>query len=478
MRSLGKNALYNVVYSVANLIFPLVMSVYASRILLPEGIGRVSYAMNIASYFVALASMGIQSYGIREIAKKRDLAKEKNQLFSEIFFLNLVFSLCSFVIYMTFIMLNPGFEEQRVLHLCCGLSVIFNCINIDWLYAGQEEYGYIVCRSLIIKSISFLALIACVHTADDYVIYALISCLGTGGNYLFNIIHARKYVCIVLSGLNFRRHAVPIFVLGMNVILSGLYSKVDITMLGLLSTERATGLYYNAHKIIDIIIMACVAATQVFLPRLSYYYNCDKQRFRETISLGIEVISIFAFPAFIGILILAPEAVHILYGDVFDAASITVRIFSVLILVKGFGDLLGFQAAMATGNENKRIFASAIGGIANIILNAILIPIFAQNGAAIASVISEICVAGFLVIVMSRLVGYLIPKKTIVQALLASAMMGGIVAFCQVILKKPSIRCFGSVLIGFAVYFMILLFMKNHIVTVIIQKILKRENAT
>lgn len=67
--SIAKNGVFNVIYNVANILFPLIISMYVSRILMPDGIGQVSYAQNIASYFVTFASLGIPTLGIREIAK-------------------------------------------------------------------------------------------------------------------------------------------------------------------------------------------------------------------------------------------------------------------------------------------------------------------------------------------------------------------------------------------------------------------------
>lgn len=470
MKSLGKNSIYNVIYCIANLLFPLVTSMYASRILLPEGIGRVSYAMNIASYFVAFSAMGIPSYGIREIAKCRDAKEEKNKLFSELFYLNFISSLFFFAVYAVMITLLLGFQKQWLLHACCGMLVLFNCFNIDWLYSGQEEYGYIVCRSIVIKVISILALVMFVHTENDYVIYALITCFGTVGNYFFNIIHSRKYVRLVFHGLNFARHLKAVFILGLNLLLASLYNKIDVTMLGIFSSEAATGLYSNSHKIIEIIITACIAVTTAFLPRLSYYYQNNRQKFHDLIHLGIEVISLFAFPAFIGIIILGPQAVQLLYGKEFLPAGVTVRIFSALILIRGFGDLLGFQAVMATGNERKRLAASTIGGAVNILLNALLIKRFQQNGVAFASVISELCVNLYLIYTMRRIIQYTVPVKSILQCLFASVIMGLVVVALQLLPLNMIGKCVVSVFVGAVVYFIALILMKNHILTVAFKK--------
>ena len=68
--SLVFNSVFNVLYKVLNILFPLVTAAYIARIIESELIGEVTLAQNITQYFVLLASLGLPSYGTREIAKK------------------------------------------------------------------------------------------------------------------------------------------------------------------------------------------------------------------------------------------------------------------------------------------------------------------------------------------------------------------------------------------------------------------------
>ena len=63
MKSLAKNSLFNAFYQLLNIVFPLISSVYVARTLMPEGVGRVAYAQNVASYFVTAAALGIPMVG-------------------------------------------------------------------------------------------------------------------------------------------------------------------------------------------------------------------------------------------------------------------------------------------------------------------------------------------------------------------------------------------------------------------------------
>ena len=70
--SIKKNFIMNVILTASSLIFPLITFPYVSRILLPEGTGRVAFVLSIISYFSMVASLGIPTYGIRACAQVRD----------------------------------------------------------------------------------------------------------------------------------------------------------------------------------------------------------------------------------------------------------------------------------------------------------------------------------------------------------------------------------------------------------------------
>ena len=95
---------------------------------------------------------------------------------------------------------------------------------MDWFYQGIEEYAYIAKRSFVVKLISVVLIFVFIRTKEDTVAYALIYCLGIGGNNLFNILNLRKHkVKIVLTDISLKRHLKPIFVLLASVIAVELY---------------------------------------------------------------------------------------------------------------------------------------------------------------------------------------------------------------------------------------------------------------
>lgn len=476
MKSLAKNSTFNAFYTIMNLLFPLITSVYVARVLLPEGIGKVAYAQSIVSYFVIIASLGLPNYGLREIARVRDKLNEKNKLFTELLIVNAISTSIALVSYIVLILLIPSLNSQFNLFVACGLLIFLNYFNIDWFYQGEEEYVFIVCRSMIIKILSILAIFLFVRKQSDYVIYAWISSIALGGNYIFNIIHARKYVSITFEDINIRPHIKPIMIMAVGVILASIYGKVDTTMLGIMSGERETGLYTNGLKIIDMVITTSTAITAVFMPRLSYYYIHDKNEFNNLIKKGNDILSFITFPICIGLFVIAPKAVQLLFGDEFIEAATIIRVLCILIVVKGFGNLLCFQLVMCTGNEKERIPATFLGSLSNVVMNAILIPIAGGVGAAFASVVSESIVNGYQLIKMKRKVDIRFDKKILMKSILSSIIMGGWCYFIGKLEVGLLISTVIVVLVGIITYIITSIMMKNEMLYIMIKMVKEKIN--
>ena len=85
-KSIRKNYIYNLIFQCLTLIIPIITTPYLSRILGVSGIGISSYTLSIVSYFVLFGSVGVATYGQREIAMNRDNKYKYSKIFWELFF--------------------------------------------------------------------------------------------------------------------------------------------------------------------------------------------------------------------------------------------------------------------------------------------------------------------------------------------------------------------------------------------------------
>lgn len=474
--SLAKNSIYNVLYRMLNVFFPLISATYIARIILAKGVGEVSYAQNIVSYFTTLAALGIPNYGIREIAKIRNDNKLVNRTFSELVTINALSTTVCFIVYILMIFWIPSFRDNTIMYYAVGLMIPFNYINVDWFYQGNEDYSYITKRSFIIKFISLFAMFCFVRTERDAAIYALITSLATGGNNIFNIIHLKHYgIKFQFRNLNLKKHLKSIIILLSSVIAVEFYTMLDTTMIGIFCDSSSVAYYTNSMKLVKILITVVTAIGGVLLPRLSLYYSKgDIEKCEQVVNKVFRIMLLLFVPCEIGLILTANIVMPFLFGESFLPAVLTLRISALLICTLGFSNLFGTQLLMTFGAERKLLICTVMGAVSNVIVNLILIPIFQQNGAAVASVISETIVTLMTVIYSGKYIKIRLSKHYIWTLFLSSTAMIIIVLYIMSMHMNNLLQLGCSILFGAVSYFGVNSIMKssdlNEILNMIIRK--------
>ena len=392
-RSLTKNSIFYLFYEVLNVVFPFLTGMYVARVLLPESIGQVAYAQNIAQYFVILSFLGIPTYGMREIAKTRDDKVKLNKLYTELIIINAISTVVFSLIYLIVIFSVRNFRDNIILFLIVGISISLNILNNSWLYTGLEEFPYISIRNASIKLIAFILLIIFVRDSTDYLLYAIITVLGLGGNYILNIFHARKFVKLDFSGLCFKRHLKPIFFLVVVNLAIEIYTLVDTTMLGAMCEKNNVAFYSYGSKINKIFLQVVNTFTMVLVPRISSYYKQKRyDEYNRLLTKVLKIIIILSVPMIVGIYFTSDTVMTIIYGQVYINSAQVLKILSLILIISPIGYLLGSRVLLVSGNESKMVICVSAGAITNVVCNYVLIPTFKEYGASIASVIGELIV--------------------------------------------------------------------------------------
>lgn len=446
------------------MLFPFVTSLYVARVLSPTTIGEVSYANNLVQYFVILAFLGIPTYGMREIAKARDSKQELDKLYSELFTINGISTLVFASMYYCLIIIIPACRENILLHSIVGLYVIMNAFGITWLFEGIEEYGYISLRNLIFKVISIILIIFFVKSDEDMLMYAGISVLGSVGNNVLNMIYSRKFVSYTKKDLNLKQHLKPIFILAAVNIAIEIYTLVDTTMLGTLTTKDHVAFYTYASRINKILLQITTSITMVLVPRISYYYKEKKfADFNTLLTKGFKILLIIAFPTIAGIQFTSKYLIVMLYGEAYVNSAIVERILCINLLISPIGYLLGSRVLLVSNKEKKMVACVGLGAIINILGNAILIPRFEEVGAAVASVISE-----FFVMLMYVRNGKKIYRLDSYSSTVAKVMASVIceiimLLLCKYIIHNELIRTICQVAIGALTYVIAMYLLKDEL---------------
>ena len=107
----------------------------------------------------------------------------------------------------------------------------------------------------------------------------------------------------------------------------------------------------------------------------------------------------------------------------------------------------------------------------NIITNAVLIPILLQNGAVIASVLSELVTNAIQFIYMKKKVQFSINGKALVTGMFSTAAMSVCVFMLMQLRLSNTVGLFVEVACGAIVYVAVNMAMKNALMFEIIEKV-------
>ena len=426
--SIRLNFLMNIILTMSSFIFPLITFPYVSRVLLPEGNGKMQVATSFISYFLLISQLGIPTYGIRICASVRDSREKLSKTVQELFFIQMCMTIIAYLLLFICVKTIPQVAEERTLYMVLGTTIILNTLGMEWLFKALEEYTYITIRSIIFKVISVVAMFFVVRSSEDYLLYASITVVASAGANLLNLSKVHSYIdWKKFKDYHFYKHIKPILVLFAYTCATTIYTNIDSVMLGFMTSNIEVGYYGVAIKIKNILVSVITALGAVMLPRVSYYYeNGDMDTFWSAISKSMRFVVMISLPLAIYFMIFAESSIVLISGEEYiDAVSPMVCIMPTIILI-GITYVLGMQILIPMGKESTVLFASVVAAVVNVIVNMLLIPSLKSTGAAVGTLIAEIVVLVILGYVLRKKIIYLIKECNVGLKIIACIVAAGL----------------------------------------------------
>lgn len=393
-KNIAGNVFFSVIKTLCTLAFPLITFSYSSHLLGVEGVGQVNFAKSIISYFTMFAMLGMNYYGTREAAKIRDKKDKLSKFVHEMLIINAITTMIAYFLLVVAVIAIPKFSEYTTLLFINSFSICLMGLGMEWLYQALEEYRYITIRVLGFQIVALILMLLTVTDKSQVNNYAIVLVLSTSGSYIFNFFHARKYIKFKkYKNYDIRKHVPSLLWLFALAVSIELYTVLDSTMLGIMKGDTSVGIYTAASKINKVIILLINSLGVVLIPRLSYYIGIGEfDKIQNLLKKSYNVVFMLSVPAGVGLFVLSKDIIYMFSGEGFHAAWLAMRIMTPIVLFIPFSVVTNQQTLMPMGKEKLILQSTFAGAITNIIGNSILIPIYAENGAAFATLISEFVV--------------------------------------------------------------------------------------
>lgn len=471
-RTLAYNAIWNTIKTLVTYVFPLVTYMYAARIFLSEGIGKINFSMSYITYFILFAMLGIEKYGIREVAKVKDSINKRSHLVHELLMLNLGSVIITYIFFFMSIFLVRQLQIYRIFLLINSASIIFTAMGMNWLYVAVEDYKYITLRSCLVNVGALIALILFVHSTKDIYIYVIIQTIATTGSNILNFIHSKKYV-IYKKMENYEplRHLKPVITIFSMTLFIEVFTHLDVTMLGLISGDYVVGIYTAAHKVGGIVTALITAAAMVIMPRIAYCAEeGKKEKIAEMAKDTVNLILMLSVPCAVGVFLFSEQLILVISGSAFLEAVVTSRILAGRVLFSSLNAFIVLFLFIPLGKERNNVISTGAAAITNFLLNMVLIKILAEKGAAIATVIAEIVEFIINLYFLKREVSI---RKMFIntwQYVLAGSAIVCVYLVCTRLIRNMIVSMGVVIIISALLYFGILVLLKNKYIKNIVKQ--------
>lgn len=393
-KSIKLNFIMNAILAMSSVIVPLITFPYVSRVLMPEGTGRVSFAQSWVMYFNMVAQLGIPTYGIRACARVRDDKEKFSKTVHELLFISLFMALAAYLALVVSLYTIPRLFEDRTLYFVVSLMIIFNAIGMDWMYKALEKYSYITIRAIVFKFISLVVMFVFVRKPSDYVIYGLVIVIAGYASYICNFLYAHKFVAIkFLKNYDVLQHVKPVLIFFGVSCANTIYTNLDTVMLGFWSTDENVGYYHAAVRIKSILTGLVTALGGVLLPRVSYYIEKKMHdEFKAVSKKALEFVCFMGTALTIYFMWFAPECIYFLAGNSYSGSILPMRVIMPTLALVGTANITGVQMLIPLGKEKQVLYSEIVGVVVDVIANSLLIPRYNTVGAAIGTLIAELAV--------------------------------------------------------------------------------------
>lgn len=395
-----KNTAWLIGCRIFQAILGFIVSMLTARFLGPSKFGLINYAASIVAFATPIMKLGLDVVLVQEIVSYPD---EEGKILGTGLRMNIFSAILCIVGVISFSLISDSGKIETV--IICALY------SLTLLAQAIEMIMYWFHAKLMSKYVSVVSLISYI-IVSAYKIFLLATKQEV---YLFAISYAIDYLIIgIVLRILYRRLSDQrleysseimkrLFAKGKYYIISGLmvviYAQTDRVMLKMMMDESAVG-YYSAGvtcaSVASFVFAAIITSMQ---PVIYDAKNESDELFETRVRQLYSIIVYLALAESIVFSLFAEIIVKILYGSQYGPTIGVLRIIAWYTAFSYYGGAKDVWI-LAENKQKYLIWLNGAGAITNIILNYILIPIWGINGAAFASLVTQIftnLIMGFII---------------------------------------------------------------------------------
>lgn len=394
------NAKWIIVCKIAQSVLQLVIGMVSARYLGPSNYGLINYAASIVAFALPIMKLGLDAIIVYELVESPE---REGEIMGTSLTLNVVSGLlCIGGVSIFAWLANWGETETILVCVLYSLSILFAALEmIQYWY----QYKLLAKYSSVIMLVAYLLVSA-------YKIYLL---AASKSIYWFAVSHSVEYGTIGIlliwcyrsnkgGALSFSwNRAKKMLAKSKHYILAALMvviiQNTDHIMLTSMVGKAENGYYSAAITSAGVAQFVFTAIIDSFRPLILSAKKHSREEYEDNLAKLYGIIIYLSIAQSLVFTIFAPIIIKLLYGAAYAAA---VPVLQILTWYRAFSFMGTIRNIWLLADDKQRYLPAInlVGVVLNIILNALVIPLWGACGAAMASLVTQVAmnfVLGFVV---------------------------------------------------------------------------------
>lgn len=401
--------------------------------------GRYTTVIALVTIVGGLTDGGLLSIALREWATRT--GEDRATMLRGLLGIRLELTAAGVLVGVLFALLagypNPMVLGALIAGIGIGLQVIANLVTVA--LQGDLRFGWATVIDITRQSVSTVLIVVLVI-------------LGAGLVPFFGVTIPSGLAALGLTAVLARRRMplVPKFRGDLDwsllrdtlpyaaaIAVSTLYFRVTIVVMSLIASPRQTGYFATSFRVTEVLVGVPAIAVGAAFPVLARAAReDDKQRFAYAARRIFELAMVAGVGVALVIVLIAPFAVRVLAGPS-GAPAVPVLQIQGLSLIATFIAAASAFLLLSVHRNKSMLIASCAAFVTNLVLTCVLVPIDQAEGAAIAAVIAEACMALVQTVLLLRLGYFRLDIRSLALIVLAGAiaaaplLIGGLASVAQ-----------------------------------------------
>ena len=390
-QTIAKNTFWLFFGQMASRLLRAAVVIYAARALGAASWGAFSYALGISAFLTIFSDIGINALLTKEGSRNPEI---RNQYLATAFFIKLaMLGFLTILVITAFPALTKIEEAAKIMPILIFVF-IFDTLRDLGSAASRAmekmeiEAGMQIFANLIIVVLGFVFLSLNRSSMSLAFAYAIGSGIGLVAILYTLRDHFRNLFSNFRKGL-IKSILVTAWPFGLMGIMGAMMLNSDIIMLGWLRTAEEVGYYSAAQKPIQLLyIIPTLLAVSTF-PIIARLVKSDPGGAKRILERYVRLAMLLSIPVAIIGFIFAKTIIITLFGPEYAAGILTFRILMLTIPIVYPSTIIG-NAIFAYDQQKFLAVFAAAAIFTNIFFNALLIPVWGIEGAAIGTIATQL----------------------------------------------------------------------------------------